>query len=692
MRLSWLVVVVALALAGCDGGVGADVDAGISDVADVTGVGDVFVDTIDDVPADEFEMAVTVFTQAYQGGMAGIATGEFGEFSVEYDPIEIDAKYAHILTFNVSPLLPPKMSAQPANGPLILYSDDMDVIVFSPMDHFFESLVDYRDGGIHYGFEGELDAVYGGTEHRFLAVEGHGINQAINAWGRALLDDRGKVPVDRYADVGLSYLGYWTDNGAAYYYATEAGMNEEDTLLAVRDDCVQRGIPIGYVQLDSWWYFKERTGMINPGGLVEWTPRVEMFPSGLTAFQTALGLPLIAHNRWFAKENTYRDDFDFVEGDEMALPTERGPFDRFMEDLKAWGGVTYEQDWLVSQYLGLDHFRTDMGFGARYMNFLDSAATSAGLTIQLCMAGGAHLMDSVDRASVTTIRTSIDYSRNVCKECFWPQFHTVNLLAAAVGLWPFKDNFWVSEDFGSAEALVSILSAGMVGIGDPVGTADPDVIARVCRLDGLLLKPDRTATPIDAMFLPHARPYWTSTESAVTGVGRWVYAAGYHLASQEPARRDEDQLFSLFAYDGEEVGDMFVYPDKVTDWGVDPVGDFGVELPAVAWDWKSRTGKVVDGAFDVEPLVNQYDFKYLVFAPVLANGLALIGETGKYVTMADRRMADVRVDGDGIEVDMVGVPGEQVTLQAYDATAGAALESLTVTVGQNGQVTAVIAR
>jgi hypothetical protein len=68
------------------------------------------------------------------------------------------------------------------------------------------------------------------------------------------------------------------------------------------------------------------------------------------------------------------------------------------------------------------------------------------LTVQITMSGAAHLMDAIDRPSVTTVRTSIDYAPAAPKTSFWPQFHTVNMLAGALKIWPFKDNFHSSEE------------------------------------------------------------------------------------------------------------------------------------------------------------------------------------------------------------------------------------------------------
>jgi len=48
--------------------------------------------------------------------------------------------------------------------------------------------------------------------------------------------------------------------------------------------------------------------------------------------------------------------------------------------------------------------------------------------------GPAHFMNAVRMPAATTVRTSIDYMAGAPKTMFWPQFHTVSMLAWAVGL------------------------------------------------------------------------------------------------------------------------------------------------------------------------------------------------------------------------------------------------------------------
>lgn len=640
-------------------------------------------------PGDEFSYEIIV--HEHRDARVGISTGRFEKPAIAYNPIRVEDKFRNALSFQMSPMAPPHLGAIASHGPLILYADDGDTIVFSPLDQFFESVVNFRRGKIESGVAGEIDTIPAGWTHRFLLVRGKGINATVEYWGDRMRIEHGKVRPDRYADVGLSYLGYWTDNGAYYYYNTEPWMNEADTLLSVKDDADARGIPYGYFQLDSWWYFKT-PGLISPGGLIRWEPIPAMFPDGLTAFQDELGLPLVLHNRWFAKDNDYRDEYDFVEDGEMALPLGRGVYDEFMANAASWGAATYEQDWLFAQWNGVSYLREAPGRTAEWMSWIDGAATDAGLTTQWCMASPGHLLDVVDRDSPTTARTSIDYRRDVSKESFWPQFHTTSMIAWALGVWPFKDNFWTTERAGEAEALISTLSAGMVGIGDRVGEADVEIIGRTCRADGLLLKPDRPAAPIDAMFFDHRRPYTVRTWSDRGELGRWHYAAAFHLAREHPQRTALDRLWPYVSYGFQDAGSMFVFPEQVSDWHLDLPRDLGASGEVVVFDWRSRTARKSLDVTHWPPIPDLYDFAYSVVAPVWPNGLALIGEVDKFVTVADRRFTGMAFEGDSVRAELSGMPGETVSVWVYDAVAGAMQAPYEATIGGDGTAAIVIAR
>lgn len=634
----------------------------------------------------EPDFRYSIFTYQIPAELENTASGDFFEPSLAYDAIPVHPRYTHALSFQITPMLPPLLAAPPSQGPLVLYSDDLEVLVFSPLDHFFESLIVFADGAIWPGLQGDLESIPAGLRHRFLLVTGRGIQATLGRWGELMRAEHRRMRTERYADRGLSHLGYWTDNGAYYYYQREPGMTEEQTLLAVLEEARTKNIPYGYLQLDSWWYFKQPggSGVVPWLGLIRWEPQPEMFPAGLAAFQATANLPIVAHNRWFAPQNAYRDLDDFVEEGDFALPLGRAVFDRILRDASAWDLVTYEQDWLANQFWGLRYLRAGVGRAERWMANLHAAVAERNLTMQLCMASPAHLLDALDRPAATSIRTSIDYTPSISKESYWPQFFTVAMLAWEAGLLPFKDTFRTTEAHPQAEALISALSAGPVGPGDALGTADGALLLRTCRADGLLLKPDRPAFPLDAMFLPHERPFTVLSWSQRTGVGRWLYLAAFHLASEHPQRTAEDRLWVGLQYGDTDASRMFVYPETVRDYSVS-LAELGAQGPLVAYDWRSGRAFRVEERFELPRIDDLYDFDYLVLAPILENGLALIGETGKFVTLADRRFSEIKAEGDTIRVLLEGAPGEEVVVRAFDATADAWLSDATIRIDETGR-------
>jgi hypothetical protein len=171
----------------------------------------------------------------------------------------------------------------------------------------------------------------------------------------------------------------------------------------------------------------------------------------------------------------------------------------------------------------------------------------------------------------------------------------------------------------------------MVGAGDQVGAARAELLARLCRSDGMLLKPSRPATPIDAMFCAHERPYFDAHQLG-SCFGRWNYLAAYHLERGEEERRQLDEFYAIFAYDGATLDEMFVLPEKIANWSVELEADLGIKQDVVLYDWQTGEATLVHDRFELRPTDEPFRHRYVVLAPVEENELALIGEPGKYVT------------------------------------------------------------
>ena len=71
------------------------------------------------------------------------------------------------------------------------------------------------------------------------------------------------------------FSGFWTDNGAYYYYKTLGpNVNYEDTLIELYGKFVAKNLPMKYIEIDSWWYFKSPVET----GVTSWTAMPELVP------------------------------------------------------------------------------------------------------------------------------------------------------------------------------------------------------------------------------------------------------------------------------------------------------------------------------------------------------------------------------------------------------------------------------
>jgi len=122
--------------------------------------------------------------------------------------------------------------------PLVLFNQSSAVSVFSSFGDFMTTQVGLYasiDGDLGAGFNGMMAELPPGYKHKVILVGGFGINNTVMSWGDLLLGRTGKHRTRPDADLIVSTLGAWTDNGAYYYYNTESGKNMQQTM----DDVVQ---------------------------------------------------------------------------------------------------------------------------------------------------------------------------------------------------------------------------------------------------------------------------------------------------------------------------------------------------------------------------------------------------------------------------------------------------------------------
>jgi hypothetical protein len=119
-------------------------------------------------------------------------------------------------------------------------------------------------------------------------------------------------------------------------------------------------------------------------------------------------------------------------------------------------------------------------------------------------------MTSVELLAGTQARVSDDYHPGNSQ---W-KIGVSSIFASAIDIGASKDSYWSMNDpqsghysagtyepYNRLQSLVSSLSNGPVAFSDRIGFSDRELIMRCCNEDGLLLRPDRSATMIDDYFL-----------------------------------------------------------------------------------------------------------------------------------------------------------------------------------------------
>lgn len=430
----------------------------------------------------------------------------------------------------------------PLNGgidggtPLVIFDSDMsNTIVISPANTFMAASQSSwqpktsSSPAVGFGIISSVDTVPPKYVFKTVVVGGQNVTGTMETWGELLRIWYRKDDSIRRNDFTNNYLGYWTDNGACYYYNTGTYSNYEDVLLAIKSDADQQAIPFRYLQIDSWWYYK---GVAN--GVKNWTAMPSIFPNGIDVVAKQTGWPILAHNRYWSADTDYAKqnggEYDFIIEGDFALPNDSS-FWRFLlsSSQREWDLWVYEQDWLYTVYNDLPALQRDLFLGRDWLMQMGTAAQELGIAIQYCMPWTRHILQSVEISSVTQVRVSDDYQPGNYQ---WAIGDTT-ILAHSLGLAAFKDDFhstsvqthcqFGTEPYPALEAYVAALSGGPVGPSDTVGGANKTLIMATCMSDGRLLKPTRPAMSLDSTFLyrafgqggPNGQVYAAFTEVAV---------------------------------------------------------------------------------------------------------------------------------------------------------------------------------
>ena len=569
-------------------------------------------------------------------------------------------KNLNMFSYRDHSFAPLEFNLQENSTPWLFFNNKDNCFIISPASNFMIARM-IGDGKslIASGFNQNLANLPKGFSHKTLLVVGHGINRTWDIWGHALTDLEGKKRPANDADIGLKYLGYWTDNGAFYYYNYDLNKGYEGTLLGLMSYYKKQQIPYHYLQLDSWWYPKTFTThqgeklqhphSKNPkmaagkwnrrGGMLEYVADPGVFPDGIAGFHKKLGLPLITHNRWIDPESPYHKKYK-ISGLGAVDPLW---WNMIMKNIASWGVVTYEQDWLSAIYDDSPQMQTTTWAGKTFMDDMARACQESGLTMQYCMAQPRHFLQGSKYSNLTTIRVSLD---GFGKKRWYP-FLFASRLASALGIYPWVDVFRSTE---VPNILLATLSAGMVGPGDEIGKENKANIFLSVRKDGVIVKPDVPIVPVDESFMECANhkdapvvaeTYTDFGSSKIRYVFAWNRSNKKRKLIVTPASLGIKK--NVYIYNFFEGKGKYLRKGK-------------------AFAEKFEENIVTNSPSDYEGK----DWGYYIISPVGQSGIAFLGDLGKFVSCGKERISSVVDNSNKLIASVIFARGEKsITLDGF---------------------------
>ncbi len=559
-----------------------------------------------------------------------------------------------VMSYRDLPFSPPQFRAARSGSPWLFFNRRRDAALLSPANHF--QLMRLEGDGARRSAAGlfpHIASVPAGFEMDSLLAAARGINAAYRRWGHSLTRLQGKHRPSNEADISLRDLGYWTDNGATYYYRYRRGLGYAGTLLAELRHLRRRHIPVRYLQLDSWWYQKDRLsydGKLLPlpprhapwastrharparwyifGGVWRYVASRTLFPQGLAAFNRQTGVPFITHGRWISQRSPYHQRYRIA----GIAPVDARYWNHIAAYLHNAGVVTYEQDWLnyISRYSG---FRRLPGVGNRFFDEMSAAMARQGMTLQYCMPDPNEFLQASRYSNLTTTRVSDDHFL----PARWTNFLFVSRLASALGVWPWAD---VTTSRDPNLILLQTLSGGPVGFGDGIGRERKRVLMQATRADGRIVKPDAAMVPVGADYIQAA--------------------LGLHRPTLGRTYTDQDGVKTAY---------VFAFAHRPQDRG--PVRfrarEIGLRGGMYVYDYFRRQGAWVPAGQAYQGQLSGPDNSaYFICATPGESGIAFLGDANQFVGTGRQRIAALRQAASGLSATVRFAPGEtQVILHGY---------------------------
>ncbi len=477
---------------------------------------------------------------------------------------------------------------------------------------------------ISCGIEGLVEDIPAGFEHAHLLVVGQGVAKTFQVWGEALLERAGKHVPSKYDGDTLKYPVYWDDYGSYYRehgFKEEGYKSYEDIILGIADDAKKHGLRVGAYQVQDEDQLHDHEGIFEP--------REDLFPHGLAWLHEKLGVPLEAYYCWLAPKGSYPKEYPHY-----TTPSAQTPgaglgdvyyspeYWRYIADkVASWGGILFQHDFL-SVYEGDPVMMAGVNRMDTYFKNMAKALQAKGLTMQYCMQLPRNIMESTENPIVVSVQASWDHHIPTPQQdddpYVWKHLIFTSAFYGAVGIWPSRDNIQTMADANAFEdVLMANLLGGEIQLGHRIGECNFELVRKTYREgDELVLKADRPIMPLDRCYLEGCAVGYTTSER---NGQKWFYVLSLPRSGY--------------------LGDF-------------RTSDLGVGGQCAVYNFDTQRVTIVDASTLIS-LQREAKHEYFVVAPLLANGMAVVGDAEKFVTMGEKRIASVEVTGEGLQVGVI---------------------------------------
>ncbi len=551
-----------------------------------------------------------------------------------------------VMSFKNAVFAGPEFGAQADSMPWVLFNRHADTAIISPASAFLIArLAGNAKTRIGTGLNPHVSAATAARTRWTILMVGRGIERTLNSWGHALDRRYNRPRIGNEGNVVLRNFGYWTDNGAYYYYNYVPKLGYAGTLEAVARQFNRHKVPLAYMELDSWWYrksdryvngaiLKAKAGKFPAGrwniygGIWQYRASHQLFPQGLGAFQKNLNVPLVCHGRWIDPHSPYHKKYT-ISG---IAPIDPAWWKSTADYFAKSGVIGYEQDWLNYIYQYSPAMQISRHVGNAFTGNMAGALARHNMSLIYCMPLPRFFLQSAATPNLSMIRCADDYFI----QQRWQHFIYTSSLAHAMGLWPWTDTL-MSRNTG--DILLATLSAGPVGVGDQMGHESWSNIRKVIRSDGRIVKPDAPLLPTDQTIMAEAagkhRPFVAGTYS-------------------------NQGIKTTYVFVWRQKGDRSSVRIVPTELGLPANGRY------IVYNYFTHAVRHLGTGQALKINLHSNQWQYDIVAPQQADGMALFGDLHQFVPMGRQRIAKAVVRQANVKLTVIVAKGEKpVVISGY---------------------------